>query len=1115
MTQLANHPSYLQIEDRLDSLGQKYRLHRMLRGVVLFTTIAVGSTFAATGAVFLMSRDGHGAGTAGYVIAIAWGLTLIAAAVWWLVRPLLMRPRAIEVARLVESRVGGLHNGLTNALLLADREDVAANPWSPGIIDEIAGRTLNQPLGDVVRVSDHKTLFTRCAIVLLPMLVVTLIWPGAFARGWRQMLAPTSFVPAVGAAEIVSVDPGNVTRVAGQPLEVTLLAKGPADSSATLIFDHGLPTVALASVAGNDELLHFAGRVDHVDESLRYRVEVAGTQSEWFSVSIVRQIKLTNLSLQITPPAYTHLPQRTVTIKPDAPNETPISVPQGSTVQLTTATDVPVSAALLQTGAGNVAPSPMTRVEKTDRFYGKFTVIDDTPVSVLITNSSGNIAATLPATPLSIGVTKDVAPRIEVKWPTADAVMTPDAELKVRATLRDDYGLTGARVLLAAGPDAPLTTVDTQNFADTSGNSAVTEKTIELVLMVDAANRKHGMSIRVQIEATDSRALSRMGNPPVPNDAAGHGLAAHATNDDLGPQTTQSPVFEVKFRDKEVTAKEQKESADKLRAVLQAMLKKQKELNSKTVARMDTDVVAAKAIETGQSDLRQQFTTTADTFTFDDSNQIVKRTLQMMAVNVAKEAVEFAGQLQTEPAAAARVKIDRDLQSRQRRIISTLESLLAMLNNTPEPATQPADKRSGDMPNKKEAMEKLNEALKKYMEEQRKILDQTASLAKRPVDDWTDKDKKLADELAMSQEKLDAFMQEKIADFSKNAEQDMSNASMVKDALAIYSEVTMATDALKKQAVEIAVPAEESGLEGAKELSTNIEKWLTDEPDRKKWTQEDLQSKSDTPMPELPKELEDMVGELMEQQEDLFDEMEDANANITDSADKGIGWDAADGPIADMSAKGVTGNQLPNNNEMGGRAGEGRSGKSQGEFVGDNAVGKGGRNTPTRLDPTPFQQGQINDTSKDPVGGATGGGKMSGQGGQGLEGPVPPKVQQEMKRLAEKQAELRNKAERLDLQYKLGKYDNFKLMEATVLMRKVENDLNANRYSNAMRRKDLLLDSLDTSQLLLGGEVHVQQDTTPTVTQKTQQDINDAMKGDLPPAWSEALKQYYQKLGQQ
>jgi len=42
----------------------------------------------------------------------------------------------------------------------------------------------------------------------------------------------------------------------------------------------------------------------------------------------------------------------------------------------------------------------------------------------------------------------------------------------------------------------------------------------------------------------------------------------------------------------------------------------------------------------------------------------------------------------------------------------------------------------------------------------------------------------------------------------------------------------------------------------------------------------------------------------------------------------------------------VTGNRLPNKSEIGGRSGEGRQGKSSGEFVGDEAVGKGGRKTP-------------------------------------------------------------------------------------------------------------------------------------------------------------------------
>ena len=57
--------------------------------------------------------------------------------------------------------------------------------------------------------------------------------------------------------------------------------------------------------------------------------------------------------------------------------------------------------------------------------------------------------------------------------------------------------------------------------------------------------------------------------------------------------------------------------------------------------------------------------------------------------------------------------------------------------------------------------------------------------------------------------------------------------------------------------------------------------------------------------------------------------------------------------------------------------------------MGDEAVGKGGRKTPSRLTPDPYMKGQIKDHSKEPQGGASGGGKESGEGGEGLEGPAP------------------------------------------------------------------------------------------------------------------------------
>src|SRR5580704_17784009 len=133
----------------------------------------------------------------------------------------------------------------------------------------------------------------------------------------------------------------------------------------------------------------------------------------------------------------------------------------------------------------------------------------------------------------------------------------------------------------------------------------------------------------------------------------------------------------------------------------------------------------------------------------------------------------------------------------QRHIIDALETLLARLS-LGTPTTQPTNKEGNDpLLSNADALKKLDEALKEYMKQEKKILDQTTSLAKKPVDNWDQDDKKKMEELKMAQEKLDAFMQEKLHDFSKNSEQDMANSSLIKELMAVVAETTMAKDALK------------------------------------------------------------------------------------------------------------------------------------------------------------------------------------------------------------------------------------------------------------------------------------------------------------------------------
>jgi len=373
----------------------------------------------------------------------------------------------------------------------------------------------------------------------------------------------------------------------------------------------------------------------------------------------------------------------------------------------------------------------------------------------------------------------------------------------------------------------------------------------------------------------------------------------------------------------------------------------------------------------------------------------------------------------------------------------------------------------------------------------------------------------LLKQLAQAEDDWAKFMKEAQTDLSKLPEQDFSNSTMLKELNEIQTELKMAADALLKKSADIAVPLEQLGYERAEELATNMEKWLPDTPDREKWSQEEALTDADkeAPMAELPGELEDLIGDLMEEEEDLFDEMEDVSSSAMDSLDKGAGWDAADGPISNNSAKGVTGNRLPNTSEIGGRAGEGRQGKSSGEFVGDEAVGKGGRKTPSRLTPDPIVKGQIKDHSKDPTGGATGGGKESGQGGEGLEGPTPGSPgKRDFQRLADKQATLRNKAEGIDLKFQVTNFHRTDLKKMIEMMRRIEEDLKAGNYQSASRQRRVLAEGLGNVKQYLEGEFQVRKDTSTNLPADIQKQILGGMQEPSPAGWEELNRQYFERL---
>ncbi|MHC4874723.1 MAG: hypothetical protein ACYTFY_22970, partial [Planctomycetota bacterium] len=210
-----------------------------------------------------------------------------------------------------------------------------------------------------------------------------------------------------------------------------------------------------------------------------------------------------------------------------------------------------------------------------------------------------------------------------------------------------------------------------------------------------------------------------------------------------------------------------------------------------------------------------------------------------------------------------------------------------------------------------EFAKQLKDDLKEFMKDQRKILEKSKALLEDGPEDLTAEEEEILGDLAREEAKWAKYFEEKLTDFSKLPSQDFADSSIAEEFNEVFHEVRLASEDLYKKAIELAVPHEQGGLESAEELMHNLEKWLPDTPDYKKWNMEEPPGDTEAPMAELPSELEDIVGDLLDSEDAMTEDVEDASSSYMDSLDKGAGWDAADGPISNMSAKGVTGNQLP------------------------------------------------------------------------------------------------------------------------------------------------------------------------------------------------------------
>jgi hypothetical protein len=1106
---------------RLNSVGDQFRTVQIIRAIAKSVAVLVP---AGAGVVAIAGL----ASPSQWLMVgmlILWVALAAVCYVRWLHATIWHRPTFAEVARWVEERGGelGLHNELINAVLLAQESEPqhakqhAKQVWIPHVLRELDAATSAVNLGAAVPWKTGRNMGLIALAVLCLVGFAVALFPATFSRGMHAIMSPGKFVPIQGAVRITDVSPKNDTILAGQSVSFTVDVESPNDRpietrvDAKFASGKAMQFPMTAVGTGNGK---YSYTLNTVAEDLDYTIIAGDSQSERYHISVLPDIHVTSFKLVVTPPAYTGKEPQTITLtgKEMTAAKGSLEVPLGSDVEVTASLDMDVREMVMDI----VDHSPVVMDHNAEKTFSKHLTIRDPSVpvrySILANDTRGRTLRHFPddsaggpsgsgaASYLTISPIADQPPTIAVSDPGRDMDAKPGDVVRLAAQTADDYGLVELRLETAKGTDGQFNAVKTWPIQMGKDGKPAKAFSIKHELPLPATDYKLGDVLRYRFVATDNRNLTSL-------------------SPDLGAQTSASQVFTINFND--VAANEIKSSKawDELRKQLQALLDRQTKLHDDArgvlpVLAIDAAKAKAGPIGDGQRSLRADMATLAKDFPFEPAMKLIQRTLQVLVNEDATSAVDRAADIMLLSDSKALGPIATKLRQHQSRIIDVLESLLAISSSEQRKLSQVAQKEGDDRPNtaEAEAWKKMLEDLKKFDKEQRAVIDATTDLAKKPKDQYDQNDdKKLAD-LAAVEDKWEKFMNNAMADASKIAEQDQANGSVADDLIQMKVELTMAKNALDAKAAQIATPAEANGLESAKSLSTHIERWLGHTPDRSKWEMEEATAQNEAPMAELPKQLQDMMGDLMDQEEDETQQMESLGSKFADSLDKGAGWDAADGPISNMSAQGVTGNQLPKDMEIQGRSGEGREGRSDGEFVGSTAEGKGGRRTPTRMTPEPFSSGKVDDKSKEPAGGATGGGKKGAFGGEGLEGAAPEEAHDPMQRLQGKQAAIHNEAERLKLQMHANGYNNFKLLEASVMMRKAEENMKAYRYNTALFYQKEAVQSLNTAKVLAEGQMHVTMDTTPTTSTKTQKDIQDALNGTMPKGYADPVKAYFTKL---
>jgi hypothetical protein len=345
-----------------------------------------------------------------------------------------MALRSARDRRWVARRIEVKYPELDTALLSAVEEDAAAPPGRMGflqtavlreVLNHRATNDWNQTVSTrALRGSQWAHAATLCCFVAVAVGLL------AATRSERRGDSILSSVSGARANE-VKVEPGTIDLERGTSLLVVARFAGGVPSTANLVVEDAKAT-ARRHMNRSLEDPTFASRVESVDADLAYRVEFEDQSTETYHVKVFEYPELQRADAQLVFPAYTALGPKTVE---DIRHVTAV---EGTELTLRCRLNKDVATARLVDAKGQVielAPEP----ESQHVYQAKLTLADPARYKVQLVDKEGR--ANKLASEIVANVTRNRPPVVRVTQPSHDVRVSPVEELKLKATLDDDFGV--------------------------------------------------------------------------------------------------------------------------------------------------------------------------------------------------------------------------------------------------------------------------------------------------------------------------------------------------------------------------------------------------------------------------------------------------------------------------------------------------------------------------------------------------------------------------------------------------------------------------------------------------------------------------------------------------